>query len=94
MTTPQRDKELKIAIAAEMRDWALADQLPGSVDILAGMIAERIGPLLRQRGWLPPGTTERIQEWAAMTGKLPEHHVNPGVLNSHLCELADILYGR
>ena len=61
---------------------------------LADALLKELPRLLRQAGWMPPETLDRVQDWAGRTGKLPEHHINRDVLNSHLVELAAILHGR
>jgi hypothetical protein len=87
--TDEDKAELSAALAAEIRDWGAGD-----ISLLARMITDRIGPLLHQQGWMPPGTTERVQDWAMRTRAIPDHHVSRDVLTSHLCELADILHDR
>ena len=66
----------------------------GGSGVAADEIVRQLPQLLYQAGWMPPETLERVRDWAARTGNLPEHHVNRDVLNSHLVELADILHGR
>ncbi len=89
------DAEDKKALADAIDDiiYVRTDGGGGS-GVAADEIVRQLPQLLRQAGWMPPETLERIQDWATRTGNLPEHHINRDVLTSHLVELTAILHGR
>jgi hypothetical protein len=89
------DKEALVrAIASQLEDSAYGIATGDARVRTAWLVADCIEPWLQQRGWMPPATYDRIHDWATRTGNIPEVHVNRPVLNSHLCELSDILHDR
>jgi hypothetical protein len=86
--TDEDKKALAAAITTELCDSAEGLRDP---ELLAGLIVDRIEPVLHQQGWMPPETTERLHAWGQRLGELPEHHIGRDALNSHLCELWGIL---
>lgn len=92
--TEEDKKALAAEIAVELRDSAYGIATAADRNRVARLVADRIEHALWLAGWMPPATYGRIQDWATRTGSIPEHHINPSVLNSHLCELAAILHDR
>lgn len=92
--TEEDEKAPAEAIADELEDSAYGIATEAGRDRTARLVADRIKPWLRQAGWMPPETYDRILDWALRTGDLPEHHVNRDVLTSHLAELSQILRDR
>jgi hypothetical protein len=92
--TEEDKKALAETIADELEDSAYGIATGVDRERTALLVADCIEPVLYQQGWLPPATYHRLAEWAFRTGNLPEHHVNPDVLTSHLSELAAILHDR
>lgn len=90
--------EDKQALAAEIADeledsgWGIAT--PDARDKTARLVVDRIEYALYLQGWMPPATYERLHDWAMRTGNIPEHHINRGVLTSHLVELSGILHNQ
>lgn len=91
--TDEDKKALVAAITGELEDSCGIGTVTDR-DLTARLIADRIGSTLWQQGWMPPATYERVSDWAAQTGSLPEHHINKSVLGSQLIELSDILHDR
>lgn len=83
--------ELATAIADVLHDSAHRRGTRVMAESDARLVADRIGPILRQQGWMPPETSAQVSDWAKRLGQIPEHHVTRDVLNAHLSELAAIL---
>lgn len=84
------DPELARNIECIIRDF-------GDSKAAAREIVRMLPGLLYQEGWMPPEKTDRIfggiHGWMERAGKLPQDP-GPGVLTSHLSELAAILNDR
>jgi hypothetical protein len=95
--TEEDKKALAAEIADELQDSAYGIATGADRELTARLVVDRVEHALYQMGWMPPAKTERIfgrvHEWTARTRKQPQDP-GPGVLNSHLAELADILHGR
>jgi hypothetical protein len=96
--TEEDKKALAGEIADELRDSAYGIATEADRDRTALLVVDRVGQWLYQEGWMSPEAASqihnRIAGWMTRTGSLPEHHVNPSILNSHLAELAAILHDR
>jgi hypothetical protein len=88
------DPELTDYIERIIRDYVHPG---GGLEEAATEIVRQLPVLLFQEGWMPPAKTERIfgrvHEWTERTARLPQDP-GPGVLTSHLSELAAILADR
>jgi hypothetical protein len=82
--------DLAAAIAGTLEDSAYGIGTESDRDRTARLVVERIEPALRQMGWTPPETLDRVHAWGRRLSELPDHHINRDVLNSHLAELWDI----
>jgi hypothetical protein len=92
--TEEDEKALAEAIADELEDSAYGTATEIDRGRTARLVVDRIEHLLYEQGWMPPRTYENVQGWAIRAANIPEHHVNRGVLTSHLTELAAILHDR
>jgi hypothetical protein len=92
--TDEDKQALAAEIADELEDSGFGIETAGAREVTARLVVDRIEHALYQQGWMPPATFGQVHAWAMRTGNIPEHHINRGVLTSHLTELAAILTAR